>query len=332
MPDQTAKLLKIACLILAALVIYRLARDLSQANPLAHVVIPALPGLAAEKNASAPAGGAATNSVKSVSNGTNKPGDIARTNSPPLNSTNGNASNLIVATQAPTVKTNSATNGKDSTNSADLVNGSRGASTNVAGETNAGAPVDESLTNAPSGGTSRRQAESSATNQAAGTNAMPPPIVAGANDSISKTNAGTNADPVAKSRLKGTNSNMRAGPVMARMGSNPPGMPLPELPPEIKARVDRIYESEILAPAVRPLPMGLIGIAGDVAFLRAASGQTGLIKEGDALGDLKLLRIGTNRVLIEQGGQKKELMIFEGYGGQSLLPEKGKNQNENTHD
>jgi hypothetical protein len=83
---------------------------------------------------------------------------------------------------------------------------------------------------------------------------------------------------------------------------------------------------------MRPLPMGLIGIAGDVAFLRTASGQTGMIKEGDSLGDLKLLRIGINRVLVEQAGQKVELTIFEGYGGKTLLPEKGKNSNENTHD
>jgi hypothetical protein len=103
------------------------------------------------------------------------------------------------------------------------------------------------------------------------------------------------------------------------------GAPLPPLPPEIKARVDRIYESEILGQAMRPLPAGLLGIAGEVAFLRSASGQTGMVKEGDSLGDLKLLRIGINRVLVEQGGEKKELMIFEGYGGTSLLSEKGKN-------
>jgi len=59
--------------------------------------------------------------------------------------------------------------------------------------------------------------------------------------------------------------------------------------------------------------------------LRSASGQTGMIKEGETLGDLKLVRIGINRVLVDQGGDKKELMIFDGYGGSSLLPEKGKN-------
>jgi hypothetical protein len=100
-----------------------------------------------------------------------------------------------------------------------------------------------------------------------------------------------------------------------------PGMPgnAPKLSPEIQARVDEIVSSGILAPVVHPLPMGLLGIAGDTAFLRTASGQTGLVKVGDSLGDIKLLRIGINRVLIEQGGQKKELMIFDGYGGESLL-------------
>ena len=82
---------------------------------------------------------------------------------------------------------------------------------------------------------------------------------------------------------------------------------------------------------MRPLPMALLGIAGDVAFLRTASGQTGLEKEGDSLGDLKLLRIGINRVLVEQDGQKKELMIFSGYGGESLLPLKKGNPDENKH-
>jgi hypothetical protein len=66
--------------------------------------------------------------------------------------------------------------------------------------------------------------------------------------------------------------------------------------------------------------MALLGIAGKVAFLRSPSGQTGLVKEGDDLGELKLVRIGVNRVLVEQDGQKKELMIFSGFGGETLVP------------
>ena len=92
-----------------------------------------------------------------------------------------------------------------------------------------------------------------------------------------------------------------------------------ELSPETKARVDRIYESEIFGQVIRPQPMALMGIAGDSAFLRSPGGQTGLVKEGDSLGEIKLLRIGINRVLVEQAGEKKELTIFDGFGSESLL-------------
>ena len=70
----------------------------------------------------------------------------------------------------------------------------------------------------------------------------------------------------------------------------------------MQARIHQITESEILAPVMRPLPMALLGIAGECAFLRSANGQTGLVKAGDSLDDLKLLRIGINRVLIELDG------------------------------
>ena len=93
-----------------------------------------------------------------------------------------------------------------------------------------------------------------------------------------------------------------------------------KLPPENQTRVDKIVDSEIFAAVMHPLPMALMGIAGDVAFLRSATGQTGLVKTGDSLGEIKLLRIGINRVLVEVDGQKQELTIFEGYGGESLLP------------
>jgi len=105
------------------------------------------------------------------------------------------------------------------------------------------------------------------------------------------------------------------------MGGGPPGMGKQvELPREVKARVDAIIESEILAPMMRPLPAALLGIAGQDAFLRSSNGQTGLVKEGDSLGGMKLLRIGINRVLVEEDGQQKELMIFSGLGGTSLMP------------
>jgi hypothetical protein len=94
----------------------------------------------------------------------------------------------------------------------------------------------------------------------------------------------------------------------------------PELPPAVQARIDRITQSEILGPVMRPPPMALIGIAGADVFLRGPSGQTGLLREGEELGGVKLLKIGTNRVLVEHEGQKKELTLFSGFGSETLLP------------
>jgi hypothetical protein len=71
--------------------------------------------------------------------------------------------------------------------------------------------------------------------------------------------------------------------------------------------------------------MALLGIAGKDAFVRAPNGQTGLLKEGEELGGLKLLKIGTNRILVEHEQQKKELLLFSGFGSDSLLPKGDKN-------
>ena len=97
------------------------------------------------------------------------------------------------------------------------------------------------------------------------------------------------------------------------------------LPPAISARIDRITQSEVLGPVIRPLPMALLGIAGRDAFLRAPNGQTGLLKEGEELAGVKLLRIGINRVLIEHEGQQKELSVFSGFGSETLLPKQKEN-------
>jgi hypothetical protein len=92
----------------------------------------------------------------------------------------------------------------------------------------------------------------------------------------------------------------------------------PEIPPMVAARIERITQSEIFGPIQRPLPMGLIGIFGNEASLRTPHGQVGWLKEGEELGGVKLVRIGTNRILVEHEGQLKELTIFGGLGGESL--------------
>ena len=104
----------------------------------------------------------------------------------------------------------------------------------------------------------------------------------------------------------------------------------PEFSAAIQARIDRINQSEMFGAVPRPMPMALLGIAGKDVFLRAPNGQTGLIRQGEELGGVKLLRIGVNRVLIEQDGEQKELMLFSGFGGETLLPKGDKTPRELT--
>ena len=116
-----------------------------------------------------------------------------------------------------------------------------------------------------------------------------------------------------------------AAPATRKTSSRSTGIKPSDLPPATQARVDRITQSEIFGAVIRPLPMALIGIAGRDVLLRTASGQTGLLREGEELGGVKLLRIGTNRVLIEHEQQQKELTVFSGVGGETLLPKGEKN-------
>ena len=126
----------------------------------------------------------------------------------------------------------------------------------------------------------------------------------------------TNAAPNAGATNPGATS-----PAVARGPGAAPGVsPGPSLPAHVQARVERITQSEILGPVVRPLPMALLGIAGLDAIVRTPDGRTGLLRVGEELGGVKLLQIGTNRVLIEHEKQRKELMLFSGFGSDSLLP------------
>jgi hypothetical protein len=119
---------------------------------------------------------------------------------------------------------------------------------------------------------------------------------------------------------------MSPGMMAQGMGGGMPGggmaggMKKIELPPDVQARVDKIIDSEILGPIVRPMPMALLGIVEQEAYIRATNGQTGPVKIGGEMGGIKLLRIGVNRVLVEQDGEKKELTLFDGIGGESLMP------------
>jgi hypothetical protein len=265
--ERAGPVLKIICLILAMLVVLKLAGIFVRLNPFRGVIVPALPTLAVVTNQ--PAGG---------SQGTN-PARPPETNSAP-------------AVTSATNSTSPATISKKGTNIS-------AATEPTKTETNQVADLETKL---------------SGTNSAPATNR---PVA-----------AETNASPGQKPEMKIAT----AGPVpgMAGMsfnGVHPPGKPGADLPPVTRAQVDRITSSEVLGPVMHPLPMALLGIAGEDAFIRTATGQTGLVKAGDLLGDLKLLRIGINRVLVEENGEKKELTIFSGYGGESLLTNDTSNEN-----
>src|SRR5439155_582856 len=133
--------------------------------------------------------------------------------------------------------------------------------------------------------------------------------------------------------LAGSASGVPASAGLKQTTNSPPARETkrqPDFPAAIQARVERITQSEIFAAVVRPMPMALLGIAGKDVFLRAPNGQTGLIRQGEELGGVKLLRIGVNRVLVEENGQQKELMLFSGFGGEPLLPKGEKSPRELT--
>lgn len=284
MLERSELALKIVCGAVGALVLYRLVLLIVHINPLYHVTIPPLPSLAA--TASAANASTRTNASKS-------------------------------AVTAGTNGAHQASAGQEKDHSAQITNLVSGSSNLVSQPANALALG----TNIPAPSTNR--------------------LARATNNVVAITNAvaqTTNSSPA--KRDAGPGPSAGPSPELARMGMPPgrfpgmppggypgmppgglPGMPKPgpELAPELQSRIDRVIESEILAPVMRPLPMALLGIAGNSVFFRAPNGQTGLVKEGEEIGGVKLVRIGINRVLVEEQGEQKELIIFAGLGGEPLL-------------
>lgn len=280
MRNRAEQILRIACLVLAALLLYQLAGVCLRINPLRGVIVPALPSLTVGTNSPADAGRGADLATSAILKGTSR-------QSPPESS----ASSMLLRAKG--------------TNS----------------------PVHELLAKTESNVVASLELKSSGTNSTATTNNL----ASGTNVLVAANAAETNSVRRPKPEKRSAGSGLP--PEMAGMNMSPMsalGKRGADLPPDIQARISRITESEILGPVMRPLPMALLGIAGEFAILRSASGQTGLVKEGDSLGELKLLKIGVNRVLIEQDGQKKELTIFSGYGGESLLPKQKETPDEIT--
>jgi hypothetical protein len=284
---------RLVCAALAVLLLVQFARVFLRQAPIAQLQIPPLPTLDSAANqadtaaspAKAKVGNAPTTRAAAASAGTNAANTNIAAISPGTNGTAGATGTNAVAASA-------ITNAEDA-----VVSG-----TNTVTSTNA-AKLASVSTNAPTGASTNKTAALSSTNLPSDT-----------------AKAKTNPPPGSEMAGKKNNSGPGSGPSSSGPRTKT-ARPPKEAAPEVLAQVDRITESEILAPVIRPLPMALLGIAGNTVFLRAPNGQTGLVKEGDELGGLKLLRIGTNRVLVEKEGKKEELMIFSGFGGDSLLPQ-----------
>lgn len=308
MRDRSEQILRIAGLTLAALVVLQLIHAAFQVNPLMGVKIPSVPVL--ETNSNSTAGSsqklnppAANLAVMAA---TNKIMTSASSNLAMVHKSGGtNSISTNVVTQAATNNNSMATTEtpvvatmKTNTNST-----ASPASGKETQSTNSVAVQIEAETNLHSIHSTNMVVRMASTN-----------------------NPLANTNSTAGGAVRISRGNLPPGMMAAggmRMGgiSMMPGMPgnAPKLPPDIQARVDQIVNGEIFAPVMHPMPMGLLGIAGETAFLRSGTGQTGLVKVGDSLGDLKLLKIGINRVLVEQDGKEQELTIFNGYGGDSLL-------------
>jgi hypothetical protein len=334
MLERSETLFKLLCAGLAALLIYQVARALHRSNPLGNTNIPALPSLPGGADIKAEAKTAKGTNASAATRGTNTTAAAKGTNAASARPASVGGTNAAAATNAPKITntpllaeapvsepgrskaTNSASVGAGASGSANHSESPASAATNpLAARATASGPA------APSTG-SNQVASAKNTNTApsrAGASASTPPR--GANQVASATNppapppaAGPDAGPgVPPAVLNAAMMDgMRGGPF------GPGGRP-PELPPEVQARVDRIIQSEVLGPLPHPQPVVLLGIAGSDAFLQGPDGQTGLVKEGDELGGVKLLKIAINRVLIEQDGEKKELTLFSGLGSESLL-------------
>lgn len=287
MHNRLALLFKGLCLLFGALMLVQLSRLAVWQNPLAGTVIPKVPAAA---STNAPAENSQANSAASENASMVNSTSTNRANAIPTNA-------LTTATNIPSptnlITTNLATAKASATNV--------GVTTGVSSSTNLSGP--KSATNA----NSREMAGNSATNSPASsdTNA--------AHGSIAARNSRPNTAPPGVPPPPSARASMPSGRGM------PGGMDM-GLPLMVQARIEQIIKSEILGMIMRPPPMALLGIAGKDVLFRSPTGQTGLMRVGEEMGGVKLLQIGSNRILIEQDGQKKELTIFEGLGGESLMP------------
>jgi hypothetical protein len=280
--ERSERALKILCGAIGALVLYRLVLVVIHINPLYHVTIPPLPSLPSAAAETANATNSSAPSAMAATNGVGRAAIAQGTNhTAQVTNLMSGSSNLV---------------GR-ATNVIALATNQSGRSTNQ---------LARSTNNAPQ-----------TTNALALATNSPTPT----HDGNPAPNASPSPELARIGMPPGRMSRMPPGGFPGMPPGGMPGMPTPgpPLPPELQSRIDRVIDSEILAPVMRPMPMALLGIAGNRVFFRAPNGQTTLIKEGEESGGVKLLRIGVNRILVEEQGEQKELTIFAGLGGDTLL-------------
>ncbi len=135
---------------------------------------------------------------------------------------------------------------------------------------------------------------------------------------------------------EGTSAAAEKGPPppAAEKKSAPEGEKKAEPPPP-DPRQRAIEKSGIFGEAPRkggPRRPSLLGIAGDRAILKLPDGKVDLVSEGAEASGVKVLRIATNRVLVEFKGKKIELTIFSGLGSDPLSEKSGEREKENKRE
>lgn len=280
MPDRIERALRILSYGLAAVVLIQVVLLMTRRNPLAGLRVPQTPRWV-------------------------EPGDRQASNAPASGPSRPPAS--APGPTAPLQESKTATGtpsaaGASNASPSTVGMSTNGVGTSVASQTNApGQPSTNRPGTQPSSAPGTVVGITNATAPGATNPTMGPPPAPGA---------------VAGARPLGVGGPLPGGPGgSGRRSLRPP----PPFASVIQARIDRVTSSEMLAPVVRPPPMALMGIAGHHAFIRTPSGQTSMLREGGESDGIRLIRLGTNRVLIEQAGEKKELIIFNGLGSASLL-------------
>ncbi len=93
--------------------------------------------------------------------------------------------------------------------------------------------------------------------------------------------------------------------------TNPPHQPAP-ISTNAQNEIQTIQASQILGRLPQPQPIMLLGIAGQYAFLQTPYGASGLAAQGEEIGGVKVLQIGTNQITIQHNSETQNLVLFPG--------------------